>query len=376
MKRPLPLLIAVLAAMVTLGPAWAGTPLEARLQAAVDGFAAANLQAPGVVVHVTCPPLGLDTDFTAGRADRGPDAPLLTARHTFRIASNTKTYVAAAVLQLVAAGEFDLDTPLAAVLPARHREALAADGYDLAAMTLAQVLSHTSGLSEHPADPRYAEAIEADPQREWTRDEQVRLCVEWRDPESAPGEAFHYSDTGYILLGGLIEERTGLSLGAAVHRLLGYEALGLDATWWERDEAPPGGAGPRAHQYYGDLDTTGWNPTLDLYGGGGLICDADDLGRFLRALVTGRVLSPEMTVAMLGRGALNYRLGLFREDFAGRLAWGHTGFWNTFAYHVETLDLTVSGAVLNHHATRGRELAAALVAEVAAASGGERPAGN
>ena len=65
--------------------------------------------------------------------------------------------------------------------------------------------------------------------------------------------------------------------------------LGLDATWWERDEIAPTTAGPRAHQYYLDFDTTNWNPSLDLYGGGGLLTDADDLGIFLRALLAGRV---------------------------------------------------------------------------------------
>jgi D-alanyl-D-alanine carboxypeptidase len=355
-------LLVLLVLLLTV--ARAEPPLETRLQQVVDDFAAANPQAPGVVVHVRCPAAGVDRAFVAGRADRPAAAPPLTAAHTFRIASNTKTYVAAAVLRLVEQGRLDLDAPLATVLPDRYRDILAADGYDLASMTLAQVLSHTSGLFEHPADPRYAEAILADPRREWTRDEQVRLCVAWGDPVAAPGEKFSYSDTGYVLLGAVVEETTGLPLGVAVHDLLGYERLGLDATWWERDEPAPAGAGPRAHQYYLDHDTTDWNPTLDLYGGGGLLSDADDLGLFLRALVTGEVLAPATTAQLLGRGCLEYRLGLFREPIHGHLAWGHTGFWNTFAYHLPTLDLTVSGAVLSHHAARGRGLTGEIVAAV------------
>ena len=366
MRRFMVSLAGGLALLLVVVAAPAETPLAARLQGIVDEFAAANPQAPGVIVYVRCPAHGIDRTFVAGREDRPAHAPPLTAAHTFRMASNTKTYVAAAVLRLVELGRLGLDDPLGRHLTPEERTLLAGDGYDLQAMTIAQVLSHTSGLFEHPADPRFAAAIEADPQREWTRDEQVRLCVEWGDPVGAPGEKFQYSDTGYVLLGGIIERLTGLSLGEAVHDLLGYTELGLDATWWERDEPKPDTAGPRAHQYYEDMDTTDWNPTLDLYGGGGLLCDADDLGIFLHAMVSGKVLTPASTVQMRGRGTLNYRLGLFREEFNGHLAWGHTGFWNTFAYDLPTLDLTISGAVLSHHAGRGRVLAAELVAEVIA----------
>ena len=56
-------------------------------------------------------------------------------------------------------------------------------------------------------------------------------------------------------------------------------------------------------------------------------------------------------------------------ELDGRLAFGHQGFWNTFAFHVPILDLTVAGCVLNHHAVNGRELAAELVATVAATRG-------
>lgn len=51
----------------------------------------------------------------------------------------------------------------------------------------------------------------------------------------------------------------------------------------------------------------------------------------------------------------------------GLLAFGHQGFWNTFAFHVPSLDLTVGGSILNHDATNGSELMCRLVGEVLAA---------
>jgi D-alanyl-D-alanine carboxypeptidase len=340
------------------------------LQAAVDEFLAENAAAPGVVVYVECPRLGLDQAIAAGFEDRDSDRPL-TSAHTFRIASNTKTYVATAILRLAELGRLNLDDSFGRHLPAKYGDLLRADGYDLDAITLRQVLSHTAGLFEHPADPRYAEQILADPQHAWTRDEQVARTVEWGDPVGVPGEKFSYSDTGYILLGSIIEKLTGKNLGVAVRELCGYEKLGLDSTWWEILEEEPADAGPRAHQYFGDEDTTDWHPGLDLHGGGGLITDIGDLGKFMRQLLKGNVLAEEASfAAMTGGGTSGYRLGLICTELGGHVAYGHSGFWNTFAFHVPALDLTVSGCVLSHHAARGQELADELVAVIERASAG------
>jgi len=344
--------------------AYAEGDTVARLQAVLEEFQAANPGAPGIVVHVECPSRNLRWTRAVGQAGPGDHRPL-TPDHTFRIASNTKTYVAAAILRLCEMGKMSLSDPLGNHLAPDQRALLAGDGYDLEAMTIGQVLSHTSGLFEHPADPRYEEAILADPHHRWTRSEQVAMCVEWGDPVGEPGEVFSYSDTGYVLLGGIIEEMTGLNLGTAVRMLLDYDKLKLKSTWWETLESPPPGAAPRAHQYYGNDDTFDWDPSLDLYGGGGLISDAADLGRFMRQLIQGRVLETQGDLAdMTGQGTTDYRLGLVVTDFGDFLGWGHTGFWNTFAYFVPELDLTVTGSILNHHAEKGRELARRLIEAV------------
>ena len=342
--------------------------LVTELQAVVDRFLAENPSAPGVSAYVECPTLGLIWSGAAGTTARDSDEPL-TARHTFRIASNAKTYVAAAALRLVEMGRLGLDDPLSALVTKERASLLASDGYDLDAMTLRMLLSHTSGLGDHSDDARYDEAILANPERRWTADEQIRLLVKWREPVGAPGEMYSYSDSGYILLGGIIEQKTGLSLGAAVRELVEYDRLGLVCTWWEYTEEPPAAAGPRAHQYYGDLDTRNWHASLDLHGGGGIIADAPELARFMRLLLEGEVLQRQSTLAAMTRdGTPAYRLGLMVKEFSGQQAFGHQGFWNTFAFHLPALDLTVSGCILDHFATNGRELAAALVAAVATQS--------
>jgi D-alanyl-D-alanine carboxypeptidase len=357
-------------AAASTGTAVPGTTSAARLAADLQQilarFLGENAQAPGVCAHVACPTLGLSWSGAAGTVARGSDR-TLTPAHTFRIASNTKTYVAAAVLRLVEMGRLRLDDTLADLLPAPAAAPLRADGYDLEAMTLRQVLSHTSGLGDHSAGERYAEAIMSNPQQAWTALEQVQRCAEWAEPVGRPGERYVYSDTGYIILGLVIERLTDQDLGVAVRQLLDYRALGLTVTYWEYMEDPPAGAGPRAHQYYGDRDVTDWNASFDLYGGGGIVTDVSELARFMRELLQGRVLHHQATLAaMTGDGTAPYRLGLMCMEMGGHLAWGHQGFWNTFAYHVPALDLTVAGSILNHHAANGIQLADRLVARVAA----------
>ncbi len=359
--RALPVLLFCLAAFSSA--TFADENLTIRLQTVLDEFHAANPAAPGVVVYVHSPSRDLDWTAAVGQAVRGSTDPL-TVDCTFRIASNTKTYVAAAILRLAEMGKLSLDDPLGGYLPADQHKLLADDGYDLDAMTIRQVLAHTSGLFEHPSDPRFEEAILADPHYHWTRIEQITKCVEWGDPVGAPGKLFSYSDTGYVILGGIIEKLTGDNLGVAVRSLLDFDGLGLPSTWWEIYEETPAGAGPRAHQYYGDLDTFDWDPSLDLYGGGGLICDVRDLALFTLLLLEGRVLEQASLEEMTSAGTLNYGLGLANINLGDYLSQGHAGFWNTFVFHVAELDLTVSGCILNRHAEKGRELAWLLVKAV------------
>jgi hypothetical protein len=59
--------------------------------------------------------------------------------------------------------------------------------------------------------------------------------------------------------------------------------------------------------------------------------------------------------------------GLMAVECNGRLAFGHQGFWNTFAFHVPSLDLSLGGSIMNHDATDGGVLMCRLVDAVAAA---------
>ena len=355
-----------------------GSGLERELQAVVDAAVRDHPNVPAVALAVVAPRLGVAWEGAAGVADPASREPMTPDRPVL-VASNTKTFVAAAVLRLWEEGRLGLDDPIADRLPAELVDMLRGDGYDLQAITLRHLLTHTSGLFDHTESPHYGERIAADPRHRWTRSEQVAAAMAWGDPLGRPGEVYCYSDTGYVLLGEVVERAAGMPLPAAVRELVGFERLGLQSTWWESLEPRPAGVPERAHQLDGDFDSYTIDPSIDLYGGGGLAATMGDLARFMRALFTGQVYEKPATLdtmlttiegAAPGPGEEGpkttpgvYRMGVFVVDVDGVTVYRHTGYWGTVASYVPELDLALAAAITQRD---GRALLGELEAKVLA----------
>jgi D-alanyl-D-alanine carboxypeptidase len=208
---------------------------------------------------------------------------------------------------------------------------------------------HTSGIYDVGQDPAYQAAVNADPVKRWTRLEQVRFAMDHGAPVGEPGAVYVYSDTGYGLLGEIIERVTGIPLADAYRTLLDFERLHLDATYLEGLEPAPPGSAARAHQYVGDVDGFDADPSFDPYGAAGLISTVDDLSRFYRALLRGDVLSAAGSLdTMLEIPASNTEtgaaMGIFRIDIAGNACWSHSGFWGTFVATCPQIDTTIAAS--------------------------------
>ena len=333
----------------------------ARLQAeheTVPGFAIAVLQ------------FG-ESPVSAATGVANPDGRPLTATTPLRIASNTKTLVAAAVLRLWEQDRIDLDATVDTLISVRHSDMLNADGYDTGAMTVRQLLMHASGLNDHFASDAFRELVLADPDRVWTRTDQLAVLVDKTDPLGAPGVRYAYSDSGYLLLGEMIERITRAPLGEAVRALLRLDEIGLENTWWDGAELPPDGVVERAHQWLGSIDSFPIHGSVDTHGGGGLIASVEDMARFLEALFAGAVFEDPATLTLMTTAPGHppdspYRIGLFAGELDGLAVYGHGGFWGTDALVLPELKLAVAGAALDQagsHAIRhfARELAAGAV---------------
>ena len=206
---------------------------------------------------------------------------------------------------------------------------------------------HASGLADHAKSEAFQSAVFADPGRVWTRSDQLAVLVEATSPVGQPGAQFHYSDTGYVILGGIIERQTGLPLGDAIRDLL---RLKETAIRWEGE--PPAGGAVRAHQWIGKTDTFFIHGSVDVFGGGGMIASVEATARAHAAMISGSVFDTPRTLEMmltapgLPQGS-PYRMGFYADRLAGVAVYRHAGFWGFEALVVPERRLVIVAAVLD-----------------------------
>jgi len=327
--------------VATTGAGAPSTTLEALLQEAVDDSLG---EVPGVSMTVISPNDELNWTSAAGFADK-TEEDSLHAEQPFRIASVTKTFVAAAILRLHEMDSLSIDDPLTNHISANHLSLLEAEGYPTDKITLRHCLQHTSGLYDYAvATPAYLEAVSKNAQRRWSRTDQLRFAVDLGEPLWGPGEGFRYSDTGYILLGEVIERNTDSTLAYGLRHLLQFDKLGLQHTWLETLEPAPADVQPAVRRYFGRQDFTDFDASIDLWGGGGLLSTTHDVATFTHALFTGKVFDRPETMELLlagpaafpvtysptnDPGFMDYRCGHHAVELYDKPGFSHSGFWGT-----------------------------------------------
>jgi D-alanyl-D-alanine carboxypeptidase len=318
------------------------------------------------------------------------DGLAMRAGDAFQIASITKTFTATLCLLLAEEGLVELDDGIGAYLPAAVTEGLHEVGGRSfgPALTLRQLLSHTSGLADFFGDgtpgadgtlPFVAE-MAANPDRLWDPLEVVAWTKGNLSARFAPGAGWHYADTGFLLAGLVAEAVTGEALHDALRRRI-FAPLGMDHTFMlHREPARPVVPGrPVSRPFAGDTDYGSLRSTSADWGSGGLVSTAGDLVRFLRALVEDRVFADPQsrrqmkTWVATGETGVSYGLGLRRFDLDalgldgyGEL-WGHTGFLKSFMLYWPAGDAIFCGTLNQSHARgafSGLRPVAALVRDV------------
>jgi hypothetical protein len=201
---------------------------------------------------------------------------------------------------------------------------------------------------------RWLDTVLAQPHKSWTPAELVDWAMTHGSPYFRPGTGYRYSDTNYILAGYIVEKVTGRPLARA-YRTQILDPFGMGHTYLEHWEAP---RGTLLRPFLGDIDTYGFNPTNDTFGGGGLVSTAADLTTFIRALFDGRLFRHEATLrAMLTTTAQSndtYGLGIEkRTQPGGDIVWGHNGILGAFMMYSPTLRLSVAGTMNQAHPDEG-----------------------
>ncbi|HEX6645239.1 MAG TPA: serine hydrolase domain-containing protein [Gemmatimonadales bacterium] len=306
MTRAIAFVLLALPAVVNAqaGPT-AATTSQAAVARTIDSLATAFIAgagAPSVAIAVV---RGADTIALRawGKADLEHDV-AATPETVYRIGSVTKQFTAAAVMQLVEQEKLSLDDSIGAHLaglPAAWR-----------GVTVRQLLNHTSGI------PSYTGAGEAWRSR-WGVEmpPESLLAITARDTMwFRPGTSYRYDNTGYVLLGMLVEKHAGRPWGADMEERF-FKPLGLAHTFnCLADPVIP----HRARGY--ERSGSGWvnTPYLAMsqpYAAGAICSTVGDLARWNRALHTGKVVSAEsyrmMTTPEGAATESGYGFGLGRE---------------------------------------------------------------
>ena len=267
-------------------------------QSILDAAVAEN-EITGVSMAVLAPNSGISWTGAAGYDSREKNV-LLRPSQPFRVASITKTFVAAAILRLQEEGKLKIDDPISGYISKEHQEMLRKDGYDPGSITIKHCLQHRSGLYDYAqGSSAFIEAALQDPKKRWTRTEQIQFALQEGDPYGDPGEVYAYSDTGYIVLGEIIEVASKKNLAIALRELLKYDAIGLKATWLESLEQRPPELSDPVHRYFQDIDATAWDNSIDLYGGGGISSTTSDLAQFINALFTNTIYEEDNSLTTM-----------------------------------------------------------------------------
>jgi D-alanyl-D-alanine carboxypeptidase len=295
------------------------------IQEHLDGLV--ELGFPAALASATTP-TGQHVDYVAGVGDieEGTAVPI---DGEVRVGSNTKTYTAVVVLQLVEEKRVKLDEPIETYLAGLVR----GKNIDGSQITVRQLLQHTSGL------PDYTAGIAADIEKLQHAYKAPRELLDLALAEPArfaPGEKWEYSNTNYLLLGLLIERLEERPLFEVVTDRI-IEPLGLTETYFPTvGEQSFRGVHPKGYHVDAkgeQFDVSTLDPSYG-WAAGAIIATPSDLNEFMRAVLDGRLLGAEAMAEMkksvpsddgLWAGS-EYGLGIQSYPLScGGVIWGHGG---------------------------------------------------
>ncbi|WP_034484107.1 serine hydrolase domain-containing protein [Actinomadura oligospora] len=298
-----------------------------------DADAITALGVPGVQARVLTAD-GRNLTATSGVADLNTRQPVSPDGY-FRIASVTKAFTATVILQLVGEGKLHLSDPVDRWLPG----VVSGNGNDGKAIKIRHLLQHTSGIHDDYPDYTSAKDFEEHRNDTHTAAELVAKAMTHHPDLKRPGKGWMYSNTGYALLGMIIERVTGHPWHEEVRTRI-VQPLGLQHTFWPGSSPKLPEPHAKSYQQFKPdeplVDVTE-QVSLANNGEAGLVSTTADLDRFFQALLGGRLV-PQAQMAQMKhtvRIAKQFEplmprardgLGIFSHPLpCGGTYWGHEG---------------------------------------------------
>ncbi|MFF5264795.1 serine hydrolase domain-containing protein [Actinomadura viridis] len=252
-----------------------------------------------------------------------------------RVGSVTKTFTAVAVLGLVEQGRLELDAPIARYLPGT------VPGERGQKVTVRMLLDHTSGIGDYvvSAFPSWRRLSPESLDENRFRTLRPEQLIAWgleAPPTNAPGEGWSYSNTNYVIIGKLLEKVTGVKAETYIQRSV-IRPAGLKSTYFPAGPFILGSYSRMYEALYGYAKPVREYSVYDMsWAGtaGALVSTTDDLNRFYRSLLTGKLIGTGALAEMQrtvpvkdadGNTLMNYGLGIYSVDLPCGRFWGHDG---------------------------------------------------
>jgi len=270
-----------------------------------------------------------------------------TLNSVFEIASLTKHFTAAAVMLLAEQGKLHLTDKLSRYIP---------DYPKGDSVTIKMLLSHTSGIKDLTTLPDYPTFS-----KQSLTPEAVIALFENQPYDFSPGSRFRYSNSGYVLLGYIIEKVSGMTYPDFMDKVL-LQKAGLKHTGYNRQDSVwqnrvKGYRRPRAGMINAEYIS------MDIpYAAGSLLSTTGDLYQWERELMSGKVISPASVQAMTTPNLGKYGYGLYIDTLQNRRHISHSGGIPGFATHIDVFpadDMQV--IVLSNNSSNPSAVAEALI---------------
>jgi len=302
-------------------------------------------------------------NYLGGKTKNGQD---ITNNHYFHTASLGKTFTATIIALLQEKQLLAFDDPISKYLSQDVIKDLhVLGGKDYSKDILVQhLLQHTAGLPDYFLDKAtyshakhsntLAEAFIDEPQKHWTPLELIAFSKQYQKPLFAPGNGYHYTDTGYILLGLIIEKITGKTFHENLDQFI-FKPLEMQHTSLAFYSKPKiASPYPLTEIYLKTTEVSRFNSLSLDWAGGGIISTQADLLKFMKALINYKLVKKNTLMQMqqwvkesqgmyYGYGLMNFRLKELFFLLPQYQLIGHSGFTGSYMYYNPTHDLYLIG---------------------------------
>lgn len=289
------------------------------------------------------------------------DGRVVRESNPFHAASVGKMFTASIIMKLAETKEIQLEDPISKHLSPEIVNGLHLfEGKDYSnKITIKQLLQHTSGLADYIMDepkdgqPNIITQMFEKPSKMWKIEELITFSKTHLSPHFIPGNGYYYSDTDYLLLGLIIEEKYKKALDEVFKEELFIPLKMNHTAMFMRSE--PIKENDQLAEFYIDKNDISQYKSLSIdWAGGGTVSTTEDLLKFHEALLSGKIIEArtlecmqqwihESQATYYGLGLRKIQINEFSEQLPNLTLIGHNGINASFLFYCQELDLYIAG---------------------------------